>query len=112
MIPRVLVAALAGVTMSIGVGAQLPPKPEIPASLGVVQCQAGCASAFQQCIDRRSGPQSPVNLTLLTAPPKQIDISKISPPDDGTSNIEAVKLREAAAESCKPVSAACSARCG
>ena len=89
----------------------LPPAPEMPSSLGLAQCPANCAAAFQKCIDTRVARPQAGALSLQEKPPRQIDISKAPPTDDATVETNA-KSHAAAAESCRPVSAACNARCG
>lgn len=117
MVFRILTAT-AGLTMlSFAAVAQVPPPiplaPEMPSSLGLAQCPANCASAFQKCIDGRVARPPSGALSLQTNPPRQIDISKAPvPSDEGAVEIDAMKSHAVAAESCKPVSAACNARCG
>lgn len=115
MVFRILTVAASLTMLSVVAVAQVPPPtppaPEMPSSLGLAQCPANCASAFQKCIDARSGRPLPGALSLQLNALRQVDISRTPPADDVAAETDA-KSHAAAAENCRPVSAACNARCG
>jgi hypothetical protein len=115
MFVRIVTTAAALAMTGIGAFAQVPPRPpapEVPLSLGLAQCPANCAAVFQNCIDARVGRPLSGALSLQANPPRQVEISRAIPSDEAIAEADAMKSHAAAAESCKPVSAACNARCG